>query len=134
MYANASAGTQASRRDRSGWGRRPTFSSSQRDRSWSATRWHAQPQNQRPKRAVIRMAAAKKIRPALTTPPFENAIASEGSTGVTVLPARNQWAMWAAIRTWTAIRLAARHFERREGRILRAGGSEGRTGRRLATA
>ena len=75
-----------------------------------------------------RIAAAKKISPALTTPALANAIASEGSTGVTVLPAISQCAMCTAITRWIATSDAARHFDRHDGLTAGAGGSEGRTG------
>jgi hypothetical protein len=39
------------------------------------------------------MVAAKKISPALIVLPLAKAIASDGSTGVTVRPATSQWVM-----------------------------------------
>ena len=124
----AATGTQARRRERSGCGRMPAFSRSHRQKSWRATRWQAQPQNQRPKTAVARAAAAKKISPALTTPSRARAIASDGSTGVIVRPAISQWATWAATTRWIAISTPARHLPAREGRMV-VGRSRGRSWR-----
>jgi hypothetical protein len=73
-------------------------------------------------------------------PAFENAMASEGSTGVTVLPVASQWAMWAAITRWTRTRTAVRRRPDFEGRIAGAAagvwstGSGGRRGTATAEA
>jgi hypothetical protein len=99
----------------------PTFISSQRQASCSATMWHAQPQNQRPSSAVDRIASAKNTAPAFRSPRFENSMASEGSSGDSVCRVRHQWTMWTAIATWTAIRTSARHFPARERRTTGSG-------------
>src|SRR5215203_5073744 len=96
----------------------PAFWRSDRQRSWRATRWQPQPQNQRPNTAVARAAAAKKTSPALTIPSRPRAIPSDGSTGVTVFPAISQWAMWAAKTRWTAISTPIRQRVARERRMV----------------
>ncbi len=111
------AGTHRRSRERSGLGLRPNLSSSDRERSCSATRWQAQPQKKRPNTAVRTIVTAKKISPKLTTPETANAAASEGSTGVKVLPFANQCAMCAAMARWISTSTAARRGELRDGRM-----------------
>ena len=53
-------------------------------------------------------AAAKKMKPALMMEYWENALASEGSIGVTDSPVMSQWAMWAPMRTCTPRSTSAR--------------------------
>ena len=50
-------------------------------------------------------------------PALVQAIASDGSRGVMVLPVTNQCVMWRPIRTWTPTRTAARHFEALDERM-----------------
>ena len=86
MYMKAMRGTNASRPIRAGLGLIFSLPSSQRERSCRATKWQPHPQNHRPRIIVLRIASAKKIRPALMMPCLENSIASDGSSGESVLP------------------------------------------------
>src|SRR6185436_14990387 len=67
--------------------------------------------------AVERMARAKKISPGLTTASRPKAIASDGSTGASVLPRVSQCATWASTIRCTPISTAAQRLPIFEARI-----------------
>ena len=108
MYSASASGMNTSRRERKGFGRTPHFFIIHAQRSCSATTWQPQPQKNRPKTSVLRIATAKKIAPAFTCPSSRVFIDSLGSTGETVLPLASHWEMCAAKRRWTTPRTIAR--------------------------
>ncbi len=79
-------------------------------------RWHPQPQKNRPKTAVTRIAATKKTRPVLTIPCLANSMPSDGSTGLSVTPRSIHWAKWAIMKRLTPMSAIVRHNDGLVGR------------------
>ena len=70
--------------------------------------WQPQPQTNRPKIIVPKMASAKKMKPALIAPLCKVCMDSEGSIGETVRPAIHHWMTWATMSRFTRPSAAAR--------------------------
>jgi hypothetical protein len=81
----------------------PSLPSSQEQRSCTATRWQAQPQKKRPNTSVPAISVTNSTKPALMRPTSMVSIASDGSSGVIVLPVAYQCQMCSPISTCTAI-------------------------------
>ena len=116
MCPATTQGANTSSRERTGRGFSPALPSSQALRSCKATTWQAQPQKKRPNTSVLAISARNSRKPALILPSSTVCIASDGSTGVSVLPVASQCQMCAPISTWMPIRNQARLRDTFDGR------------------
>src|SRR4051794_34652704 len=71
--------------------------------------WQPQPQTNRPKMSVARIAREKKMKPALTAPCWSVCMLSEGSIGETVRPAIHHWITCAIMNRFNKPSARARH-------------------------
>ena len=66
MNSASASGAKASKRERNGRGRMPSFFIIQPHRSCKATRWQPQPQKNRPSTSVLSRATRKNTKPAFS--------------------------------------------------------------------